>query len=295
MWLRRSIQAVVVVSALAVASVLALGASVQPLSEHPFWQPPGPRVIAHRGGRGLWPENTLLAFRNAHALGVDVLEMDLRQTADAQIVVLHDETVDRTTDGVGPVAALTFAELQRLDAGYRWTADGGGTFPFRGRGAGVPALREVFAALPDARMNLEIKGRGPAMAAPLCALIRAHGMATRVAVAAFDQDAMDAFRAACPQVATAATRDEAVRFARLSAAFLGALFASRAQVLQIPERMGQYQVLTPRFASDSRRLNLKLEIWTVNEPEDMKRLLALPVDGIVTDYPDRLLAILARR
>ena len=292
--LRRGVQLIVVLVAVAAAGYLGLAASVQPLPDHPFWRPPGPRVIAHRGGRGLWPENTLLAFRNAHALGVDVLEMDLRQTADAEIVVLHDDTVDRTTDGQGPVAALTLAELQRLDAGFRWTADGGKGHPYRGQGVVVPALRQVFAALPDARMNLEIKGRGPAMAAPLCALIRDRGMAQRVAVAAFDQEAMDAFRAACPQVATAATRDEAVRFARLSAAFLGSLFAPRAQVLQVPERVGGHEVLTPRFASDSRRLNVKVEVWTVNEPEDMKRLLALPVDGIVTDYPDRLLAILAR-
>lgn len=293
--LRRGVQWILFLSAVVAAGYLALAASVQPVPDHPFWQPPGPRVIAHRGGRGLWPENTLLAFRNAHALGVDVLEMDLRRTADAEIVVLHDDTVDRTTDGRGPVAALTLVALQRLDAGYRWTADEGTSHPYRGRGVVVPALRQVFAALPGARMNLEIKGRGPAMAAPLCALIREHAMAQRVAVAAFDQEAMDAFRAACPQVATAATRDEAVRFARLSAAFLGTLFASRAQVLQVPERVGTYEVLTARFASDSRRLNVKVEVWTVNEPADMKRLLALPVDGIVTDYPDRLLAILARR
>ena len=123
------------------------------LPEHPFWDTPGPRVIAHRGGRGLWPENTLHAFRNAHARGADVLEMDLRRTADGEIVVLHDATVERTTDGSGPVEGLTVGALQRLDAGHRWTADAGRTFPFRGRGITVPTLREVFVALPGARLK----------------------------------------------------------------------------------------------------------------------------------------------
>lgn len=292
---RRSL-ALLASSALAMAVVIAVWMvpGVEPLPPHPFWSGPTPRAIAHRGGRGLWPENTLHAFRAAAALGVDVLEMDLRQTADAEIVVLHDDTVDRTTDGTGPVASLGLAALQRLDAGYRWTADGGVTYPYRGRGIGVPTLRQVFAALPQARMNLEIKGRGPAMAAPLCALIREQAMLDRVAVVAVDQDAIDAFRLACPQVATGATRNEVVRFALHSAALLGDRYAPRAQVLQVPERMDWIPVLTPRFVRDARRLNLKIEVWTVNAPDDMKRLLALPVDGIMTDYPDRLQPLLGR-
>lgn len=261
---------------------------------HPFWNEPGPRVIAHRGGSGLWPENTLHAFRNAAALGVDVLEMDLRQTADGQIVVLHDETVDRTTDGHGSVTALTVAELQRLDAGYRWTADAGQTFPFRGHGIVVPTLRQVFAALPQARMNVEIKGNGAAMAAPLCALIRGHAMEQRVAVVAADQEPLDAFRRACPEVATGATRNEVTRFTLLSAAFAVRWFAPRAQMLQVPERLGRLPLVTQRFVRDARRLNLKVEVWTINEPDDMRRLLALPVDGIMTDFPDRLLPLVHR-
>lgn len=276
------------------AGVVAIGPGAEPLPAHPFWNDTGLRVIAHRGGRGLWPENTLFAFRNATALGAHVLEMDLRHAADGEIVVLHDETVDRTTDGRGPVAALSVAELQRLDAGHRWTADGGRTFPYRGQGIAVPTLREVFAALPDARMNLEIKPRGPAMAVPLCALIRGHGMTHRVAVVSVDQPAIDAFRVACPEVATAATRDEVVRFALLSAVFLGQRFAPPAPALQVPEEVGPFRLLAPRFLHDARRLNIKVEVWTVNEPGDMQRLLVLPVDGVITDYPDRLLSLQAR-
>lgn len=273
---------------------LVLSPAAARLPDHPFWSDPLPRVIAHRGGRGLWPENTIYAFRRAAALGADVLEMDLRRTADGEIVVVHDPGVERTTDGRGAISSLTLEELQRLDAGYRWSADQGRSFPYRGQGITVPSLREVFAALPEARMNLELKDSGPGMAAPLCALIRAHGMERRVAVVSFEQVAIDAVRALCPEVATAASRDEVLRFKLLSLAFLAARFAPPAQVLQVPERQGAIALVTPRLLRHARRLNLKVEVWTVNEPDEMARLLALPVDGIMTDYPDRLLALLGR-
>jgi glycerophosphoryl diester phosphodiesterase len=278
-----------------VAAHLLFATLVKPVPEHPFWNGAvGPRVIAHRGGRGLAPENTLYAFRKSAALGVDVLEMDLRQTADGALVVLHDETVDRTTDGRGPVAVMTLAELRRLDAGYRWSPDGGQTHPHRGQGLTVPTLKEVFEALPRARMNVEMKTRGAALAGPLCDLIRAHHMEDRVAVASFGQEAMDAFRAACPGVATAATADETRQLYRLAMVYLEPLFAPRGEVLQVPERAGGFEVLTPRFVSAARRLNLRIEVWTVSDPDDMKRLIAVPVDGIMTDYPDRMLALRAK-
>ena len=267
----------------------------KPLPAHPFWsEPVAPRVIAHRGGRGLWPENTLFAFRHALALGVDVLEMDVRRSVDGTLVVLHDETVERTTDGSGPVSTLTVSDLKRLDAGHRWTRDRGRTYPYRGQGLAVPTLVEVFQAFPGARLNLEIKVADPDIARALCDLIRSQGAERTVAVASFDQTAMDAFRDACPSVATAATKDEVMRFVGLRTVFLAPLFEPRARVFQVPEVAGGFEVLTEGFAREARRLNMKVEVWTVNETADMQRLLALPVDGIMTDYPDRLLKLLER-
>src|SRR5829696_5003203 len=127
-----------------------------------------PLAIAHRGGAGLWPENTLYAFERAAALGVDVIETDVRATADGELVVIHDEGVERTTDGMDRVGSLTLAELKRLDAAYRFSPDGGRSFPLRGSGVSVPTLREVFAALPHMRFNIEPKQGVPAVAAPLC-------------------------------------------------------------------------------------------------------------------------------
>lgn len=144
---RRS-AALLVLSALVLAALLAASTvpRVEPLPSHPFWNGPTPRAIAHRGGRGLWPENTLHAFRATAALGVDVLEMDLRQTADGEIAILHDDTVDRTTIGTGRVASLSLAALQRLDAAHHWTTDDEGTPPYRGRGLVVPPLRLILAS-----------------------------------------------------------------------------------------------------------------------------------------------------
>ena len=285
--------ATVLVASLAAAHFVVAGL-VKPLPAHPFWSGVAPRVIAHRGGRGLWPENTLYAFRRALELGADVLEMDLRRSVDGELVVLHDATVDRTTDGSGPVAALGVAQLKRLDAGYRWTSDSGASFPYRGHGIAIPMLREVFRALPQARLNLEIKPGYPGMERQLCDLIRAYRMEARVAVASVEQEPMDGFRAACPEVATAATKDEVLSFVRWSRLFLAPLAEPRAAAFQVPERVGSLDLVTPGFAGDAHQLNMKLEVWTVNEPRDMQRLLALPVDGIMTDYPDRLLGLLGR-
>jgi glycerophosphoryl diester phosphodiesterase len=291
---RRLLKIGIALAASLVAAHLLLAALVKPLPRHPYWTDAAPSVIAHRGGLGLWPENTVYAFREAAELGADILEMDVRQSADGHLLVMHDETVDRTTDGRGFVATLALETLQRLDAGYRWSSDGGRTYPYRGEGLTVPTVREVFAALPGARMNLELKARGPELSEPLCRLIRERHMVDRVVVASFGQEAMDAFRAACPEVATAATAAEARRFFQLASLFLDPLFAPRAQALQVPERLGSLEVLTPGFVRAARRFNLKIDVWTVNDPETMQRLVALPVDGIMTDYPDRLLALLGR-
>ena len=253
-----------------------------------------PLVIAHRGGAGLWPENTLHAFERAAALGVDVIETDVRATADGELVVIHDSTVERTTDGRGAVSRLTLAELKRLDAGFRWSPDGGKSFPLRGRGLTVPTLREVFDALPGARFNIEPKQAEPPVVAPLCRLIRERGMESRVLVAAFAGDTLERFRRECPEVATSASSAEVAGFLALQRTGLGATYGPPMQALQVPERAGALSVLTREFAAAAHARNLRVHAWTVNDEGDMRRLLGLGVDGIMTDYPDRLLRLLGR-
>jgi glycerophosphoryl diester phosphodiesterase len=266
--------------------------------EHPFFSQDErgrPLVIAHRGGAGLWPENTLYAFEHAAALGVDVIETDVRATADGELVVIHDEALGRTTDGAGSVRQLTLAELKRLDAGYRWSPDGGKSFPMRGRGLTVPTLREVFDALPQTRFNIEPKQAEPSVVAPLCRLIRERGMSARVMVAAFAGDTMEQFRRECPEVATSASAAEVAGFLALQRSGLGGSYGPPMQALQVPERAGSLGVLLSRaFVADAHARNLRVHAWTVNAEADMRRLLDLGVDGIMTDYPDRLLKILGR-
>jgi glycerophosphoryl diester phosphodiesterase len=261
---------------------------------HPYFDNGQVLVMAHRGGRGLRPENTLVAFQEAVALGVDVLEMDLHSTSDGVVVVMHDDTVDRTTDGSGPVHDYSLAELQVLDAGYHWSADDGATTPYRGLGIGVPTLEEVFTAFPGILMNIEIKQAQPAIVAPVCQLIRDHGMAVKVLVASFDDEIIKAFRRTCPEVATTAGEDEVRLLYGLSLVYLGGLLSPAYEAVQVPEYSGNIHVLTQRFVDAAHGRNLQVHAWTINEVADMQRLLDLGVDGIITDYPDRLLRLLGR-
>jgi glycerophosphoryl diester phosphodiesterase len=267
----------------------------EPARAHPFFAgapaSARPLVIAHRGGAGLWPENTLHAFEGAAALGADVLELDVRSSADGELVVVHDATLERTTDGAGRVAEKTVAELNRLDAGHRWTADGGKTFPFRGRGLAVPTLREVFERLPAARFNIEPKDESSRTVERLCRLVRERGMAERVVVGSFRQSLIEEFRRACPEVATAAGPVEAGKFLALYESGLAKSFSPAMQALQVPEYAGGVRVLTAGLVAAARERNLQVHAWTINDEAAMRRLIDAGVGGIMTDRPDRLLAL----
>lgn len=272
-----------------------LAALARPAPEHPFFDQDGVLVMAHRGGRHLWPENTLYAFERAWELGVDVLEMDVHSSRDGVLVVMHDGEVDRTTDGAGRIQDFTLAELQELDAGYHWTAaDDGATWPFRGEGITAPTLEEVFVALPEAPMNIEIKQAEPSIVIPLCQMIREYGMTDRVLIASFHQETIQEFRRACPEVASTAGEDEVRLLYVLSSAYLAGVYRPPAEAVQAPEYFGDMHVVTAPFVKAAHGRNMKVHVWTVNDEEDMQRMLDLGVDGIITDYPDRLLALLGR-
>ena len=265
----------------------------QVLPDHIFFDAPEPWVIAHQGGRGLWPENTLYAFNRANQLGVDVLEMDLRVTTDGELVVIHDAIVDRTTNGKGRVDAMTLAELRELDAGYGF--EDAGAFPHRGRGLTVPTLGEVLSEFPGSRLNLEMKEFTREQATSLCRLLEERNATQRVLVASYAHDPMQAFRERCPQVATSATLREGLILHHLDRMRLASLYRSPAVALQIPEFLGETRVVEPRLFDLAAANNVKVQVWTVNDEVDMKRLLGMGVHGIMTDYPDRLLTLMGRR
>ncbi len=280
----------------AAAGVGVLIAFARPAATHSFFAAGtgGVQVIAHRGGAGLRPENTLLAFEHAVALGADMLEMDARVTADGVLVALHDATVDRTTDGQGAVDTLTLAALQKLDAAYRWSPDGGRSTPLRGQGVRVPALAEVFARFPRTRMVVEIKPPDPALAVNLCELIRRKDVTQWVLIASFHDTVLQAFRERCPEVSTSMGPGEVRLFYLASLVYLSDAISPAAQALQIPYGFGERVLATPQVAAAARGRNLALHVWTVNDAARMRALLGIGVDGIMTDRPDLLLQLLGR-
>lgn len=280
-----------------VALLFLLGAILaKPAPDHPYYvgDLPQPLVVAHQGGDGLWPGNTLFAYQRAAALGVDVLEGDVHRTQDGVLVLMHDETVDRTTDGRGLIEEMTLAEIKALDAGYDWSPDDGQTFPFRGQGITVPTLEELFQNFPDLRMNIEIKLTQASMAQDLCNLIRQYNRQNLMLIASFHDERIQEFRTICPEVATSTSETEVRNLVLMNLLFLGRLYSAPAHAVQVPERQSGIEVLTPRFVNTAHQRNMKVDAWTINETADMQRMLDLGVDGIITDYPDRLLALLGR-
>lgn len=253
-----------------------------------------PLVFAHRGGGGLFPENTLEAFKYSAKMGVDVLELDVHSTLDGTLVVMHDERVDRTTDGNGRISEMTLEAVKKLDAGYQFSNDGGKTFPYRGRGITIPTLQEIFDSLPEMTFNVEPKQAEPSVTKPLCEMIHGRNMTEKVIVGSFRQTAIDEFRSECAEVATSGTPSEVSEFLAMYKTGIGESYTPPMQALQIPENLGSLQIVSKDFIETAHRLNLKVHVWTINKTEDMQRLLEMKVDGIMTDYPDRLLNLLGR-
>ena len=269
----------------------------QPVAEHPFFtQQDGVMVIAHQGGEWLRPSNTLVAFDYAVELGVDVLEMDIHQTKDGAIVLMHDATVDRTTDGSGAIKEMTFAEIRELDAGHYWTDDDGATYPYRGEGIQVPTLEELFQRYPDMRMNIEIKQETPSMVRPFCQLIQEYNRQDQILVATFHKATVEEFREVCPDVITSMVEPEIQLFFGLNVAYLGALFQAPGTAFQVPLTsslpvIGEVDVITERFVRVAHSHNIQVHAWTINDTAEMERLIGLGVDGIITDRPDLLLEV----
>jgi glycerophosphoryl diester phosphodiesterase len=245
--------------------------------------------MAHRGGSALAPENTLEAFRRAvEWWGADVLEVDVQPTADGEPVVIHDPTVDRTTDGTGPVSALRLSDLRTLDAGCRFTPDGGRSFPFAGTGVRVCTLEELLLAFPDTRVNVEIKdGRGQRRVRET---VFDLGAARRVLIAAGHRANRSLF-GAYPGP-TSASGEELKAFYLHHLTRTVRFWRPSVDAFQMPERYAGRQVLTPRLLREVHARNVAVHVWTVDEEADMRQLLAWGVDGIVTDRPDRLARVL---
>ena len=249
----------------------------------PFFESSRPLVFAHRGGCALGPENTLAAFDLGLAAGADGLELDVHLSADGVAVVHHDATLDRTTSTSGPIASRTAAELARIDAGCRFS--GRGEFPFRAQGVGIPSLAEVLRRYPDVPVIVEMKVDTKEMGEAVAREVGRAGAAGRVCGAGYGARSAAAARAALPEMASSACHAEVrlavyrtwVRWPVRHAAYGG---------YQVPEVSGRHRIVSPRFIRCAHAAGLQVQVWTVDEEPDMRRLLDWGVDGLISNRPD---------
>jgi glycerophosphoryl diester phosphodiesterase len=258
-----------------------------------YFSGPKPRKFGHRGAAGVVPENTLESFRRARADGVDIFELDVHATRDGEIVVIHDPTVDRTTDGHGEVRTFALAELRHLDAGHRFEAEG--QHPFRGRGLKIPTLRELLLEFPDVPLNVEVKQVEPSIEPAVRGLLDELGRVDDVVLAAEDDVVMKRLHAAAPGSWFSFSAAQAMElWQRLQAKdFAG--YEPPGHALQIPPRFGAVEVVTAETVAAIHALRVEIHVWTINDPEEMERLLDLGVDGLMSDFPARLAEVVSRR
>jgi glycerophosphoryl diester phosphodiesterase len=248
-----------------------------------------PLVFAHRGGAALRPENTMASFDHGLSLGADGLELDVHLSRDGVVVVHHDDTLDRTTNAQGPLAARTADELARVDAGYWFTSDSPQAatpaYPFRGHGFGVPRLREVLDRHRHARVIIELKTAEAELVRRTIDDIRAAGALERVALGSFHGRALHEARRYEPRIPTGAAREE-TRWALYRSRVRWPLGRTPYREFQVPERAGSTVIVTPRFIAHAHRAGLPVRIWTVDDRDDMVRLLEWGADGVISDRPD---------
>jgi len=255
-----------------------------------------PVNFAHRGASARAPENTLEAFRLAVEAGAGGLELDVRMTRDGEVVVIHDATVDRVTDGSGAVAGMTLDEVRRFDAGYSFSPDGGRTFPYRGRGVRIPTLAEVYEEFPDAYVNADIKEAQPEAEEAVLSVIQDAAAEGRTLVASTDHAVLRRFRKVSGgHISTGASRREIAAFYVLSRLHLEALVSLAYEALQVPVEHRGIKLVTPRFVRAAHSRGARVDAWTINDAAEMRRLLDLGVDVIMTDRPELLESLLRER
>lgn len=250
------------------------------------------RVIGHRGAAAVAPENTLPSFTHAVEVGADAVELDLHVSADGHLVVIHDPTLERITDGRGAVEALTLSELREVDAGHAFTPDRGATFPFRGQGVRIPTLEEVLETIGDLPVVAEIKSAGAGRA--MGEWLRKHPARERILVGGFRREEVDpAGRHARWRCAY---QDELRSYVLLGKVGLGRFVVpGGVDAAMVPERRGAIRIVTRAFVRRAHADGLGVFVWTVNRPADIRRLFDWGVDGLVSDAPGRVRRVLDER
>jgi glycerophosphoryl diester phosphodiesterase len=243
-----------------------------------------PLVFAHRGGSKIGPENTLLALGRGLAAGADGFECDVRLAADGVPVLIHDATLDRTTNARGPVHVHTAAALAALDATCRFVPPGPSwVVPAP---EGPPTLAAALARFPRARVIVELKDDDPRLAEAVIGVVRSQAAVARVCAGSFHQAVLDRLRALAPEITTSASRREAQWTLARSWLRWPVPMTPPYRAFQVPERAGRLHVVTPAFVRRAHRARARVQVWTIDAPDDVRRLLSMGVDGIISDRPD---------
>lgn len=262
------------------------------MPQYHFFAGAKPRIVGHRGAAGEAPENTLPSFRKAFDDGADLVEMDVRGTKDGEAAIVHDATLDRTTSGRGPVKGRTLRELKALDAGYRFSPDGGVSYPFRGEKIEIPTLEEFFSSLPRANAIIEIKENRPPIVKKVVETILQLGKQGQALLATEDDRIMADIRreiaATAPGIATGFSYGEVASFIQWATSGKKSAFAPSGEALQIPCEYRGITLVSAQTIQAAHESGVEVFVWTVNDVSQMADLLALGVDGIITDYPRRL-------
>jgi glycerophosphoryl diester phosphodiesterase len=237
-------------------------------------------VIGHRGAAAYAPENTMASFQLALEQGADALEFDVRTTLDGEAVVLHDPTLERTTDATGPLRLRRLKELEQVDAGYRFSPDGGTTYPYRGKGLRIPLLRQVLADIPGVPLLIEVKE--PEAQTAIARVLRETGAFIRAVLAGSDWRSLQAFRSP-PFHLGASRRDIAQLYFRLGEP------DPACRCFAVPDRFKFLPVPTRRFVRAAHNRRASVHVWTVDEPTLARHLWANGVNGMVTNRPDVIL------
>jgi len=257
-----------------------------------FFDAKKPRIIGHRGGAGVAPENTLVSFERALADGADFIEMDLRESKEGEILIFHDATLERITNGRGEVQQWGIKELKNLDAGYRFTTDGGKTYPYRGQKVTIPTLEEFFTTFPKVKATVEIKQALPVFIERLVASIKRFRKEELILLATVKDEIMAEIRKQIREqdltIATGFSYGEAEAFLNWVWGDKAGSFDPAGEALQVPCEYEGLTLITEQTLKAAHELGIEVHAWTINQAEEMLQLINLGVDGIVTDYPARL-------
>ncbi len=261
---------------------------------HPFLAGLRPTLhISHRGGAALAPENTLLAFERAvRAHRTDMLELDVHVTRDGELVVAHDATVNRCSNGTGEISALTLAELRALDFGFRFTRDGGASFPFRGQGVRISTFGEVLEAFPGMRLNVELKSAPAGAEQAFAAAVRAAGATSRLCCGSEHDELAERMHRALPDGCFFYPRNALAEYVLTLRGGESPPDDPRYTVLDLPLEVDGLRLVDQALLEETRRTGRWVNVWTIDDPEQMRQLVQEGVGGIMTDRPDLLRAVL---